>query len=464
MDKSNLFQSLEHMALIKTVIWLWKPIHSYKSTNFLQFRERWQEIVGEIKDNVRLFHLPKRLKEKITVLINPVGLQILRWMEYHNKMFGFFLPDVFCWTQQGTIDMKNTAEILIQKKQFRAYVRYKLACIYCLEEYIPVLWNEMDELQREDICESPFFSSFHPLVVYWTYVLSGNAEGMKKFIRDKMGQDGYTPHHVAFLLAAKSGNIAGAEYLLDKLSPDERNESLVTTAIELVRKRCYIHLHKRADFSEEQYTCVLFVLMSRMTQEETNRVFKSCLVGVLECLTDWPWQGYLVQILSVMWNCITEIECCCVLLAIARKQTADEKCIYKQLFADVWREIPILKRNSVKQYNAFLLEDLFRSRDVNNIKMIYQDVTGKRKLFLSKGVRISKKLIDDGEWGLLEFFVEEFAASRADVKMFKEKVVKAFCKSRFLKVAFSAKLRSKKKKLVETLNTLMDTKEQEIKL
>lgn len=56
-----------------------------------------EEKVTEILSQVLL---PDLLKAKLLSFIPPIGLQIQKWVEYHNEnlYFGINVPNEFCWT------------------------------------------------------------------------------------------------------------------------------------------------------------------------------------------------------------------------------------------------------------------------------------------------------------------------------------------------------------------------------
>ena len=122
----TLMPSLEYFALAKVAILLWNEkgirIHFIQKNPVTvsgipilrnHRRKEWQKIEEKVIENASQLLLPEFLKQKMINFIYPIGVQILNWVEYHNEnpYFGIDLPDEFCWTPQGTIDLKRTAEM-----------------------------------------------------------------------------------------------------------------------------------------------------------------------------------------------------------------------------------------------------------------------------------------------------------------------------------------------------------------
>lgn len=416
-------QPLERIVLIKTATLFWNPIHSFKLNNFQEFKERWSEIEEKIKENVHRLELPKTHIEQLISLVKPVGFQILKWIEYHSKNIPILLPDEFYWTQRGTIDAKKTAESLIQKERLAAHIRYKLASIYCLDNYIRILWEVMDKRQQNMFYDARCFT---PLAIYWMPVMSSSAtKGINPLVRETIHAR-YTHFHTGFLYSAESGNVAATRYFFEKLTPEERKDSLVHTANKVARKHCNIVLREPTDFTEVHFSEVLVFLLLEMNGEELKKVLKTVPWPVLHCLNEWFWKDILLETLNQMWDFLNKHEYISLLRKIVNRQVAEfGMCIYKQFFTDVWQQTPEKFKKCIASLclEGHLLGCLFLKRDRKNIKLIFIELNAeerKKVLFSDKGLTICHEIVGDGAWDLLQFFVKECVSSKSDIVEFKE--------------------------------------------
>ncbi|GIX99033.1 hypothetical protein CDAR_518991 [Caerostris darwini] len=155
----QLMPCLEQRALRTAAAFLWNQDDIRPLTTGFSFRsfiddysmKMWRtNIEDKVKEKVSRLLLPKRMKEEISLLIPPIGAEILKWKYYHNeflneKLFEFFLTRKLCWTSLGTIDYKKTAELLVRSPKLDIVNRYRLACVYCLRDDIQSLWESLPE-------------------------------------------------------------------------------------------------------------------------------------------------------------------------------------------------------------------------------------------------------------------------------------------------------------------------------
>lgn len=435
--------SFEHMALIKIAVTLWNQddIRALMAKFYFPLlgserREKWQEIEDKVIEKVLQLPQPGPLKEKILSFIRPIGLQILKWLEYHreNCYFCIKLPNELCWTPQGTVDKKKTAGMLIKDENLDITRRYKLACIYCLENDIPELWNKIPENRRKSFYseEDPRKVRQQELVVLWTYDIKGEVARMENMIERRL-QRKCPPCQYAFGYAAVGGNKAATEYFLQKLTHEERKESLARYAGYVANRRCD-SASNRTDLPKEHYADVLCFLLSQMDEEQQIEVFKSHPYEVLKCLLDWPWQSLFMDTANLMWDFLSEEDYDLLLRIIVDKVIDGYKdCDYQKLFGEFWQQSP----NAHKRYvinecaSGSLLSKLLKIEDKENVRLILKDATllEREKIISSdKGKSTCESLIYDDKWNLLKFFVQE-CISYKDImvkfkKEFKERVIR----------------------------------------
>lgn len=425
--------SLEHIAIVKVATTLWNPqdirdlmaqfcipLHNRK------LRKRWPKIEDIILGKVSQLPLPEVLKKKILCIIRPIGFEILNWIEYHcDKLcFNIFIPEQFYWIPRGAVDKKKTAEVLIRDESIDITTRYKLACFYCLEESIPDLWNKIPEDRRMHFYneEDPTYVMQQDLVILWTYDIKGEVSKVRNMF-EIISNRRCSPYQYAFEYSASVGNGVATEYFLQKLNPSERKESLIRAAGSVATGRMEYYNEK---FLKEYYSDILCVLLSQMENEEQVELFKSHAYHILKCFLDWPRQIFFMETASHLWNFLPEVLYEVLLRKIVDKLKEGYKDFnYQKLFGEMWQQSPnALKKYVLDGYTiGYLLSMLFKIRDKNNIKLIFQDATFnvKNKVIYSlNGIDICENLIEGEEWGLLAFFIEECLSSKDEVLKFKE--------------------------------------------
>ncbi|RDD35197.1 hypothetical protein Wcon_00664 [Wolbachia endosymbiont of Cylisticus convexus] len=429
--------SLEHITLVKIAITLWNQddIRAltarfyFRSLILSERRKEWQVVEDRVIEKIPGLLLPGPLEKKVLNFIKPIGLEILKWREYHdqNSYLGIDLPNELCWTSQGTVDQKKTAEVLIKDENLDITIRYRLACIYCLEDDIRELWNKIPENRRKSFYseEDPRKVRQQELVVLWTYDIKGEVNKLDNMI-ERRWQSKCSPYQYAFEYAAVGGNKAAAEYFLQKLTSREREESLVRSAGYVANRRCNSS-RNRTDLPKECYADVLCFLLSQMDKEQEAEVFKGYPRKVLKCFLDWPWQNLFMETANRMWDFLSEEDYNYFLRETVDKVIEGHKDYdYQKLFGELWQQSP----NASQRYvigkcasSGFLLSDLFKIEDEENVRLILNNATVKEKeeiIFYYKGKNICESLIYNNKWDSLKFFVQECISSKEVMIKFKE--------------------------------------------
>ncbi|WP_265040588.1 hypothetical protein [Wolbachia endosymbiont (group A) of Ectemnius continuus] len=441
----TLMPSLEHGALIRTAITSWNQsdIRALMTEFYFPLlgserREKWQEIEDKVIEKIPQLPQPEPLKKEILGFVKPIGLQILKWMEYHdeNCYLGIDLPNELCWTPQGAVDKKKTAEALIKDENLDITRRYRLACIYCLEDDVRELWNSMPQRKKAAFYNEghPSFSKEHELVVFWTYDIKGEVAKLNGLIKKIKGKE-ISPYQFAFEYAAVGGNKAASEYFLQKLTPGEREESLVRYAGYVANRRSDC-VSNPTDLPKEDYADVLCFLLSQMNEEQQMEVFERYPYEVLKCLLDWPWQGFFMETANHMWGFLPEEDYNLLLRIIVNKVIDGYKdCNYQKLFEEFWQQSSMTHKAYVidECASGSLLSKLFKVKDKKNIALILNDATTPEKekiIFYREGKDICEGLAYGNEWDLLEFFISECISSQEKMIKFKEEFKKRIVRCR----------------------------------
>ncbi|GFY67011.1 uncharacterized protein TNIN_250701 [Trichonephila inaurata madagascariensis] len=102
-------------------------------------------------EEVKIVPLPPQVKKKLGGIIFSLGLEIKLWYECHRFIehkFNLDLRNKLSWFSFGVIDRLETARNFIQDEAFDIGVRFHLACKYCLDDDVQMLWRKMSIADR----------------------------------------------------------------------------------------------------------------------------------------------------------------------------------------------------------------------------------------------------------------------------------------------------------------------------
>ncbi|CAL1288922.1 unnamed protein product [Larinioides sclopetarius] len=315
--KCVLFLSLKEMSLRRVAVLLWRnsdildAISKFRSLSFFNSK-KWRETFDErIKDEVSKLELPESLTKWMTDIVNPISLEIQKWKNFHenfiyNSYNHLSSSDLskLCWNSEGTINYQKTAEEFVRCRAFSADKCYKLACIYCLEEYIPLLWEELPYYTKNHFCNEYVTLPYMPYV--WPHILTGDLSRLDYLLK-RSGRNLFSLNQYAFEYSAEKGNKSTSEYFFQKLTYEEREASLMRTAL-AVLKNPNVKLNKYIeDFPKENFSDVFCYLITLMTPDQQMDILKAQPVDVFLCFLDWPRQDLFLENAGLIWTCLPPI-------------------------------------------------------------------------------------------------------------------------------------------------------------
>ena len=398
--------SLEHFALVKIVIALWNRSDVRCSIAKFSFRlpvwnrlEEWQNIEVRVMEKVPRLPLPKFLNERIKSFVRPIGIQILKWIEYHREdhYIQINLPAEICWTPQGTIDKRKTAEILVKEEKLDITIRYNLACIYCLENNISELWSKVPKSFRESFSYTG--RNHGKLFIFWE----------KEMLEKKFGLHYHPKSSIqsVFEFSAMCGNKAATEYFLPKLTARERNQSLLKTA------------------QNVQGAEVLCFLLSQMDEEQKTQIFIIRPCKVLHCFLNWPLQSLFIEMADLMWDFLSACDYSTLLVDVIEKiKLGYTDWNYQNLFGMFWLKSPSNFKTYVIDTCGSVLTELFHIKYKESLKFIIRNVslTEKKKIIYADVVqKVCEKLFLEENWDLLGFLIHECLPSEYEMMEFRKK-------------------------------------------
>lgn len=440
--------SLKHIALVQVAAILWNEHDVNKhlvrefscslcisESNFFPYPhylckryDEWKMIEDSVIDKVSELTIPASLKEKLSCYIQPIGIQILRWIDYHFRFcgFDFGLLNNLCWTPNGTLDKKKTAEVLIRDEAIDITVRYRLACAYCLEDAIPELFYRKIDNHKIFYYTGSILSKFErELLMFWKQYMEKN---FSRCTIIRKSNNIYFSDSYMLQCATEAGNIAATKYFLQKLIKQEcsLDEVLMNAAISAAKKS-----HKSVldfnDSPQEYYSEFFCFILSQISNEQQVQLFEICPVEALQCLLDWPWQKIFVKTVSLLFNFLPDSYA--VLKTITHKLDIGYKDYnYQKIFQDVWQLIPHAQKLYIINDNCpIVLNSLLKVKDHEIIKFIFLDINlteRKEFIFSSMGQLFCEYLIYSEEWDLLKFFVPLCISSKDEMLKFQKKFQK----------------------------------------
>ncbi|CAL1274613.1 unnamed protein product [Larinioides sclopetarius] len=416
--------SLKEISLRRIAVIFWSQRDILASINNFK-------IEVTIKNSISTLDLPALLKEKIKYFVTPVGSELNNWKWFHENHlnsagedFDINILEQLYWTTLGTVDYRKTAEKLIHCKLLDIVKRYKLACLYCLDDYIRVLWENLPEESKIYFYEEegPFHFSLPKLEFCWAYIIKG-----EEFILDFMFGAALgnltTFNQSAFEYSAYLGNKSATEYFFRKLTNDEREASLLRTAQTVVTHRL-----KRGSISGtfplEKLSDTLFYLLSLMSHEQMMTIFKQYPFNVLVCLLDWPWQELFLDIAELVWPFLTELNYISLLHIISGRIKLDY--YPTKLYQEFFLLSPSEFRKSFVCHECLsgsTLRNIFEVEDSEIIKVIFRNVDSddiKRLVGSCAIFKLFYGSILRGKWHLVELCLQEAKLSKEDKERLKE--------------------------------------------
>ncbi|GBN01431.1 hypothetical protein AVEN_3181-1 [Araneus ventricosus] len=415
--------SLEEIALRRVVTRLWNE-SVFDSGEKL--RDIWDIVEGEVKDKVSKLMLPESFKKRIMHLVRPIGSGILNWQVYHEdnfiaagEVFDLHILQQLRWTYAGAIDYRKTAEELVRLEMFDVKKRYELACFYCLEKYIPLLWEEVSEEYEGRFHEKMLPVLDTPLTHYWACILKGEESNLDRTL-ERLLSTPLSFNQVAFKRTALKGNRAATEYFFQKLTDEERDPSFifdVAKAVIGVRFRNSFKLH--CNLPAENLSSVLCYLLSVMSPEKQFQVFRKHSCEVLICFLVWPLENLFLDIAGICWSLLPKRKYARLLSNIYKIiRTSDYYAgnLFQKFFLSSPRNFRKLFVKQKRRY-CFLFSEFFHDEDTETIKVIFKNINTIDRVSLVYHEHVFKLLCDfilSGRWHIVEVCIREVTFSKED--------------------------------------------------
>ncbi|KAF8789803.1 hypothetical protein HNY73_007713 [Argiope bruennichi] len=327
-----------------------------------------------VKNKVSKLPLPGSLKKKLMLLIKPISFEILRWKTFLETFISkdryFFDKSILKqlkWTCEGAIDHRKTAQALLRLDVFDVEKRYRLACLYCLEEDIKLLWEQLPEKRKW------YFHGGHEnfrirelqMEFYWPYVLLGKESQLPTHLNSSFNKN-------ALARSARNGNQTVSEYFFRKLAAEERDSALLGA----LEAAMYRHGGKIVNWPEAYVQVrlgdVASYLLSLLSPEQQMRLLMENPCAILNLFQDWPWHEVFLDIMDMVWPFLPQ-DHYGTLMDVLRNSNF----YFPSLYQKVFKGSPVLFKNYFvhrESRSCITFREFFIDHDIETVRVIFENL------------------------------------------------------------------------------------------
>ena len=403
--------TLEYQATLKIALTLWQlaDIHeeivaifiSESKCNISSFKSLEKKIVD------RLCFLPNRIVASLSYAVVFVGQEIFAYLLYQlnenndynerNKFVRLYLNSI-CWTEQATIDKVKSASLLARSPFLTKEKRYKIACLYCIEEEINNLFHQLP---------GGYWSSFQyrpGLVEYWTNCMK------RKYSQTNAGIVGYQHNIYGCLeITIRNRNDVAVEYFW-KVCPNQAE-----------LRRAFMQMA----ITRQSSTNILFYFLSQMSREQKLEFISSdkrhVYILLEKLLLDVRWLPLFSPSLEGLSAFVSEMD---YIRLLEKSIDCLKQCSYygdkyRGTFQNLISLFPSYTRNYLNKNKVELwLWELLKCQDFYQIQVMTEflsSVEKKQIIFSSSGICHCSRLLERNELHLLQRLIHLMLDSEADI-------------------------------------------------
>ncbi|GBM20452.1 hypothetical protein AVEN_5542-1 [Araneus ventricosus] len=398
--------------------------------------EVWRETVEDkLPDKISKLGLPKSLTKLLTDTVRPMGRQIRIWKKFHEEYLHyhrgeeihFHVPilEKLQWTTAGAVDYQETAEELIRSDDIDIVKRYQLACLYCMEDYIRMLWKELPkENKRHFYSKKDRRLRSGGLEFWWPYIIKGQESNLDDLTRSYR-RDQITFHQYAFQCSAERGNKTAAEYFFQKLTHAEKDASLMSTTRALLTHQYTTRNYADKEFPMDKFSELLSYLLSAMAPEQQMRILQEQPCEILEWFLVWPLQDKFSKIADLIWDFLPAEDYDDVLCSI-HEQFKGSGDYYLKLHQEFFLRIPSDFWKNFVDSQCELgshFDDILMEQDIKALEIFFKslDAAAKARLVFSEpALAAFHDCISIRKWDVVEVCLREASLSQEDRKRLQE--------------------------------------------
>ncbi|GBM63513.1 hypothetical protein AVEN_73792-1 [Araneus ventricosus] len=360
----------------------------------------WVKTQSRVTENIQSLPLTVLTKHRVQDFSAFITNGIQQWLQdnYFLTIDGKVLSNLLCWNPKGVIDCTETAKRVISHES-NIINRFRIACMYCLENYIFQLWEEL--IEHHYLQYNILMECFE--VKFWISYIKHNLSTLMDEIEYIGSKDTLW---FAFNISVTNNNVIWIEHFLKKMREDQM-------CIMAYSKLKYILEMKMA------FNYKMIPLLSRYVSSEMfDDLILSYPGTILLQFLQFPTTGSFLKIANKTWDVLSDDDFYKITEKIGHylQEYAGNQ-IFKNIFESFWRNSPDHCKIYVirKCIDGSFLNRLGLLRHSSPIiKLIIQSSTidqRKEMIFSYNGILFFDSLVRKSRWGCFCMSVQEFSGS-----------------------------------------------------
>ncbi|GFS35143.1 uncharacterized protein NPIL_538561 [Nephila pilipes] len=287
--------SLQTLILTKVAIQIYKhpdiKTLEHETCNGIRYipAEIWKPIA---KEKLSSLNLPWTIQREVIALMIPLSVEIEEWEYDHIPILDrrVWKPSIdYIWKENGTIDRIETAKNFIKCESNDVSQRFRMACVYWLEEEAKKLWQEMPETTRSSlsvirVCDCKL--GWENIVKDWiAFIRSGTVDWRQHSF----------PHSLTWYC---QDSVVIQSSLLQELSPWEQFYVFKKVMKEVIPSHTKIFC--LTQMNEKQFENVLKKEPAEVFKALLNRPYHSQFEDMVDCIFKYLSEKDFVNVLHIM--------------------------------------------------------------------------------------------------------------------------------------------------------------------
>lgn len=372
-------------------------------------------------------------------MIKAVGLEFVNWLGFHDSVFGTFeyttsarFIDCIQWTCTGRINYLKSVRNLLDSEKVKIGLKYRLACVYCLEEDV----KKFAKKASETAVYTPFGGYHSFMLRYWCSKGTGHLQHLQKPIQlyESLYKGGSPSENLVLLhYSINDYNQVAARYACSKVSEAEILSKLELTLIE----------HRNAP--------ILAGILSQLSFDAQFRIFKNFYERIL-----WVFLNDLLCVEFFLDTFRHTVEFSSPDKFYGELRRIDETFLntshkgnpqygrYEYVVTKMWESCPLSFRSYVfepaplsimdpitrptePRFAKDLLPNIDYEKAIRLLKCLLSDANEEQKrliLFSMTSMDKCRRLLSKGRWDILAQLVQITLLSDEDKNRFKELLIR----------------------------------------